>query len=116
MKKRTSKFISWIHLSEDARLRITRRPFWPFFALGFVPALLNISFLLGNIPVINGVMSLLATPGTVVTLPLHNVVPGGGLGVTGLIALANGLVYGFAALLIARAHRRRLAGGKGEGG
>ena len=72
-----------------------------FFVLGFVLTVLNTPFLLGNVPVAHAILSLLTTPGTVVTLPLHNVVPGGGLGVIGLIGVANGLIYGLLARLIA---------------
>ena len=93
--------------SSDWHCMVTRRAFWWFFALGFVLVPLNTPFLLGNIPLAHGVLSLLTTPGVVITLPLHNVVPGGGWGVVGLIALANGLGYGFAARLIVRVRGRR---------
>ena len=85
--------------SERLRM-VTQRAFRWFCALGFVIVVLNTSFLLGNVPAAHGVLSLLGTPGTVATLPLHNVVLGGRWGVIGLIALANGLVYGLVARLI----------------
>ena len=78
-----------------------RRGFGWFFALGCIPVVLNAPFLLGDVPEVHAVLSLLAAPGTVLTLPLHNSVPGGGLGVIALIAVANGLVSGLTARLIA---------------
>ena len=57
---------------------VTRRAFRWFFALGFILVVLNTSFLLGDVPTAHDVLSSLAAPGTVVTLPLHNIVPGGG--------------------------------------
>ena len=68
---------------------------------------LNAPFLLGNAPAAHTVLSLLATPGTVATLPLHNAVPGGAWGVIGLIAIANGLVYGLTAHLLVKGRRGR---------
>ena len=79
-----------------------RRGFGWSFALGCIPVVLNASFLLGDVPEAHAVLSLLAVPGTVLTLPLHNIVPGGGWGVIALIAVANGLVYGLMGRLIAR--------------
>ena len=91
----------------------TRRAFRWFFALGCVLVVLNTPFVLGNVPSAHTVLSLLAAPGIIVTLPLHNFVPGGAWGAVGLIAVANGLVYGLVARLIAWAHGRRLPGGTG---
>lgn len=85
----------------------TRHAFRWFFALGFTLVVLNTPFLLGNVPAAHAVLSLLATPGTVVTLPLHNLVPGGGWGAVGLIAITNGLAYGLTARLAAGARNRR---------
>lgn len=79
----------------------TRRTFRWFFVLGCLLVVLNTPFLLGNVPAAHAVLSILAAPGVVLTLPLHNFVPGGGWGVIALIAVANGLVYGFLACLIA---------------
>lgn len=70
----------------------------------------NTPFLLGNVPSAHTVLSLLATPGTVIALPLHNVVPGGGWGVVGLIAITNGLVYGLTACLTAWTRNRQGCG------
>ncbi len=89
----------------------TRRAFRRFFALGFVLVVLDAQFLLGSVPAAHAVLSLLNTPGAVVTLPLHNVVPGGGWGVIGLVAVANGLLYGLLARLVARTRGRRLSAG-----
>ena len=88
----------------------TRRAFPWFFVLGFGLVVLNTPFLLGTVPAISTVLSLLTAPGVLVTLPLHNLVPGGGLGVLGLIAAANGFVYGLVARLIASARLGGLSG------
>ena len=87
---------------------VTWRSFRRFFALGFVLVVLNTPLLLGNVPAAHTVLSLLVVPGTVVTLPFHNVVPGGGWGVIGLIAVANGLVYGLMARLLEKRRERRI--------
>ena len=56
---------------------------------------------------IHGLVSILTIPGVLITLPLHNAMPGGGWGVMALISIANGLVYGLAAWLVWR--RRTVA-------
>ena len=88
-----------------------RRAFGWFFALGCVLVVLNTPFLLGNVPAAHAVLSFLAAPGVVLTLPLHNFVPGRGWGVVELIAAVNGLFYGLVAGLIAWAHNRRASTG-----
>ena len=87
---------------------VTRCAFRWFFSLGFILVVLNTPFLLGNVPAAHTVLSLLAAPGVVLTLPLHNFVPGGGWGVIGLIAVANGLVYGLVARLVVWVRSRGL--------
>ena len=90
---------------------MTRRAFPSFFVLGFGLVVLNTPFLLGTVPAISAILSLLTVPGVLATLPLHNLVSGGGLSVVGLIAAANGLVYGLVARLIAL---RRFRGRSGK--
>ncbi|MDE0081839.1 MAG: hypothetical protein OXT72_04230 [Gammaproteobacteria bacterium] len=93
---------------------MTRCGFGRFFALGYILVVLSAPFLLGDEPGAYSVLSLLAAPGTVLTLPLHNIVPGGGWGVIALIAVANGLFYGLMAHLIAGVRNRRLPSGRDE--
>ena len=88
----------------------TRRAFLWFFVLGFVLVLLNTPFLLRDVSAARTVLSLLAVPGVLATLPLHNLVPAGGLDVVGLIAAANGFLYGLVAHLIASRRRSGLSG------
>ena len=83
-----------------------QRAFWRFFVLGCVLVPLGAAVLLGSVPAAHTVVSFLTAPGTIVTLPLHNLVPGGGWGVMGLIAVANGLVYGLVARLFVRRRNR----------
>ena len=78
------------------------RIFWRSFVLGVVLVLLNTPFLLGSVPTAHAILSLLTVPGTVLTLPFHDSVPGGGWGVVALIAITNGLAYGVVARVVSR--------------
>lgn len=100
--RRSRRTIRGLSVRQASRRLKARRAFMWFFALGFALVVLNTPFLFGTVPAIGVVLSLLAAPGVLLSLPLHNFVPGGGLGVVGLIAVANGLVYGLVARLIAR--------------
>lgn len=88
-----------------------RRAFRWFFVLGCILVVLNVPFLLGNMPAVRFVLSLLTAPGTLLTLPFHNVAPAAGWGVVGLIAIGNGLVFGLAAYLFARVRHRWFSSG-----
>ena len=78
-----------------------KRAPWFGFALGILPVPLGF-IIPAPFPVIHGLVSLLTTPGVLITLPFHNVMPGGGLGVMAFISIANGLVYGLVAWLLWR--------------
>ena len=76
------------------------------FALGVLP--IPLGFVVpAPVPVVHGVVSILTTPGVLVTLPFHNAMPGGGLGVVALVSIANGLLHGLVAWLVWR--RRTVA-------
>ena len=78
-----------------------RRAIGVGFALGVLP--IPLGFVVpAPVPLVHGVVSILTTPGVLVTLPFHNAMPGGGLGVMALISIANGLVYGLVAWLVWR--------------
>ena len=84
------------------------RIFWWSFVLGFVLVLLNTPLLLGGVPPAHAILSLLTVPGTILTLPFQNSVPGGAWGVVALIAISNGLAYGVVARVVGRVRSRQL--------
>ena len=45
---------------------------------------------------------LLTAPGSFITLPLHNFIPGGGTGVIAVVGCVNGALYGFIASVFAK--------------
>ena len=81
------------------------RTFWSFFVLGCAVVLLD-AFGLGGVPGVHALLSLLATAGVALTLPFHNIMPGGGLGVVALITLGNGLACGIVAGLVVSKRNR----------
>lgn len=97
---------------ETVRVQESGRIFWWSFVLGSVLVLLNTPFLLGGVPAAHAILSLPTMPGTVLTLPFHNSVPGGGWGVVALIAITNGLAYGVVARVVSRVRRRPLPYGR----
>ena len=80
------------------------RAFWFGFAFG--AGLIPLGFLVGGVPGVLDLLSALQSPGVLLTLPLHNAMPGG-VAVLILIGTGNGLFYGFASFFIARARRSR---------
>lgn len=90
------------------RVQGAGRIFWWSFVLGFVLVLLNTPFLLGGVPPAHAILSLLTVPGTILTLPFQNSVPGGAWGVIALIAISNGLAYGVVARVVGRVRNRQL--------
>ncbi len=74
--------------------RPVRRAFVQFVAVGCLVGAVLTPCVLGQFTAAYGVPSILTAPGVLLTLPLHNAVPGGGWGVLALMASANGLVYG----------------------
>lgn len=89
-----------------ARVQGAGRIFWWSFVLGFVLVPLNTPFLLGGVPPAHAMLSLLTVPGTILTLPFQNSVPGGAWGVIALIAISNGLAYGVVARVVGRVRNR----------
>ena len=73
---------------------------------GFVAGFIPLGFLVGGMPPVLALLSALHSPGVLITLPLHNAMPGG-VAVMILIGTGNGLCYGFASFFIARARRSR---------
>ena len=73
------------------------RAFWLFAALGCGVVVLGAFVSEGAGGTL---LSLLAAPGVLLSLPLHNAMPGGGWGVVALIAGTNGLVCGLLAVLL----------------
>ena len=79
--------------------------FWRWFTVGALAAALSADFVLGRVAGIGSVLSVLATPGVLLSLPLHNLL-GAGWQVVTAIALINGLFYGLVALGASRRGRR----------
>ena len=80
------------------------RAFWFGFAFG--AGLIPLGFLVGGMAPVLELLSALQSPGVLITLPLHNAMPGG-VAVLILIAAGNGLFYGFAGFFLARVRRSR---------
>ena len=84
--------------------------FAAFFALGVLLAPLQVA--LEAVPfefaLLDDAARFLAAPGSFITLPFHNFIPGGAFGIIAVIGCANGAIYGLIASVFAgRARRRR---------
>lgn len=75
---------------------MNHRALWLGVAVGIAPIPLGFA-----VPVLVPFVDVLMTPGVLVTLPLHNLMPDG-WSVLALITLANGCVYGLAGWGIGR--------------
>ena len=81
--------------------------FWIGFAAGLALVLLNTSFALGQVPGVSSILGILSAPGTVIALPIINVVSSPWWAI-GSISALNGIVYGLVGLLVvSRTQRKR---------
>ncbi len=82
-------------------------PFKSGFAVGFILVHLKTSFLLGGVPIVNGILELLSIPGVLLALPMVNALASPFYAI-GLISFLNVIAYGIGCLVLARKWRRQV--------